>query len=98
MRQARFAHSAQARLRRSECSMSSSARPRIAVVSVLRPAGGRWARIERGRSAITSSRRRISQLAYRNTLADLRNRRAVLEPVLARHGIRLRAAKLKTLV
>ena len=37
-----------------------------------------------------AARRRISQLAYRNTLADLRNRRAVLEPVLARHGIRLR--------
>ncbi len=37
-----------------------------------------------------SARRRISQLAYRNTLADLRNRRAVLEPVLARHGITLR--------
>lgn len=38
-----------------------------------------------------AARRRISQLAYRNTLADLRNRRAVLEPVLARHGIRLRS-------
>ncbi|HTL14525.1 MAG TPA: patatin-like phospholipase family protein [Thermomonas sp.] len=37
-----------------------------------------------------SARRRISQLAYRNTLADLRRRRAVLEPMLARHGIRLR--------
>ena len=37
-----------------------------------------------------SARRRISQLAYRNTLADLRNRRDVLEPVLARHGITLR--------
>lgn len=37
-----------------------------------------------------SSRRRISQLAYRNTLDDLRNRRAQIEPVLARHGIRLR--------
>ena len=37
-----------------------------------------------------SARRRISQLAYRNTLADLRNRRAELEPVLARHGITLR--------
>ena len=37
-----------------------------------------------------SARRRISQLAYRNTLADLRKRRATLEPVLARHGIRLR--------
>ena len=37
-----------------------------------------------------AARRRISQLAYRNTLADLRNRRHVLEPVLARHGITLR--------
>ncbi len=37
-----------------------------------------------------SARRRISQLAYRNTLDDLRKRRDVLEPVLARHGIRLR--------
>lgn len=37
-----------------------------------------------------AARRRISQLAYRNTLADLRNRRDVLEPVLARHGIALR--------
>lgn len=37
-----------------------------------------------------SARRRISQLAYRNTLADLRKRRGVLEPVLARHGITLR--------
>ena len=38
-----------------------------------------------------AARRRISQLAYRNTLADLRTRRDVLEPLLARHGIRLRA-------
>jgi len=37
-----------------------------------------------------SARRRISQLAYRNTLADLRERRAQLAPVLARHGITLR--------
>ena len=37
-----------------------------------------------------AARRRISQLAYRNTLADLRKRRDVLEPMLARHGIRLR--------
>jgi predicted acylesterase/phospholipase RssA len=37
-----------------------------------------------------SARRRISQLAYRNTLDDLRKRRDVLEPMLARHGIRLR--------
>lgn len=38
-----------------------------------------------------AARRRISQLAYRNTLADLRNRRDALAPVLARHGITLRA-------
>lgn len=37
-----------------------------------------------------SARRRISQLAYRNTLADLRNRHNQLAPVLARHGIHLR--------
>jgi predicted acylesterase/phospholipase RssA len=37
-----------------------------------------------------AARRRISQLAYRNTLADLRKRREVLEPLLARHGISLR--------
>ena len=37
-----------------------------------------------------SARRRISQLAYRNTLTDLRQRRSELEPVLAKHGIRLR--------
>ena len=37
-----------------------------------------------------SARRRISQLAYRNTLADLRTRRAELAPMLARHGITLR--------
>ncbi len=37
-----------------------------------------------------AARRRISQLAYRNTLSDLRKRRDVLEPVLARHGITLR--------
>ena len=37
-----------------------------------------------------AARRRISQLAYRNTLADLRKRRDELAPVLARHGIRLR--------
>lgn len=38
-----------------------------------------------------SARRRILQLGYRNTLADLRRRRDALAPVLARHGIRLRA-------
>ena len=37
-----------------------------------------------------SARRRITQLAYRNTLADLHQRRAELAPVLARHGITLR--------
>lgn len=38
-----------------------------------------------------SARRRISQLAYRNTLADLRKRRDVLAPILAEHGITLRS-------
>ena len=37
-----------------------------------------------------SARRRICQLGYRNTLTDLRERRGQLEPLLARHGIRLR--------
>lgn len=37
-----------------------------------------------------SARRRICQLAYRNTLADLRQRQELLAPVLARHGIHLR--------
>jgi NTE family protein len=37
-----------------------------------------------------SSRRRVSQLAYRNTLADLRERAGSLRPVLAAHGIGLR--------
>ena len=37
-----------------------------------------------------SARRRISQLGYRNTLDDLRNRREALQPVLAQHGIQLR--------
>jgi len=36
------------------------------------------------------ARRRICQLAYRNTLADLRARADVLRPLLAAHGIRLR--------
>ncbi len=35
-----------------------------------------------------SSRHRVCQLAYRNTLADLRKRAAVLRPMLAAHGIR----------
>ena len=38
-----------------------------------------------------SSRRRIAQLAYRNTLTDLRERRDVLAPMLAEHGITLRS-------
>ena len=35
-----------------------------------------------------SSRHRVCQLAYRNTLADLRERAPVLKPMLAAHGIR----------
>ena len=35
-----------------------------------------------------SSRHRVCQLAYRNTLADLRKRAVVLKPMLAAHGIR----------
>ena len=34
--------------------------------------------------------RRVCQLAYRNTLADLRKRARVLRPILAAHGISLR--------
>lgn len=37
-----------------------------------------------------SSRHRVCQLAYRNTLADLRRRADTLRPLLAAHGIRLR--------
>lgn len=37
-----------------------------------------------------SARRRICEIAYRNTLADLRSRADVLRPLLAAHGIRLR--------
>ncbi|MFD0738309.1 patatin-like phospholipase family protein [Lysobacter koreensis] len=37
-----------------------------------------------------SARRRICEIAYRNTLADLRNRADVLRPLLAAHDIRLR--------
>lgn len=37
-----------------------------------------------------SARRRICELAWRNTLDDLRARADVLRPLLARHGIRLR--------
>lgn len=36
-----------------------------------------------------ASRQRISDLAYRNTLADLHHHADVLAPVLARHGIRI---------
>jgi NTE family protein len=36
------------------------------------------------------SRRTLTEHAYRATLDDLRTRRAEIEPVLARHGIRLR--------
>jgi predicted acylesterase/phospholipase RssA len=35
-----------------------------------------------------SSRHRVCQLAYRNTLADLRKRATILKPMLAAHGIR----------
>ena len=37
-----------------------------------------------------SARHRVCQLAYRNTLADLRKRADVLRPMLAAHGISLR--------
>ncbi|HEY5972760.1 MAG TPA: patatin-like phospholipase family protein [Pseudoxanthomonas sp.] len=37
-----------------------------------------------------SARHRVCQLAYRNTLADLRKRADVLRPILAMHGISLR--------
>ena len=37
-----------------------------------------------------SSRQRVCQHAFRSTLADLRRRRRVLAPLLARHGLRLR--------
>jgi NTE family protein len=37
-----------------------------------------------------SSRHRVCQLGYRNTLADLRLRADILRPMLAAHGIRLR--------
>ena len=37
-----------------------------------------------------SARHRVCQLAYRNTLADLRLRADVLRPMLAAHGISLR--------
>ena len=37
-----------------------------------------------------AARRRVCELAYRNTLADLRQRAGVLAPMLAAHGIALR--------
>ena len=37
-----------------------------------------------------AARRRVCELAYRNTLADLRQRAEVLRPLLAAHGIALR--------
>ncbi|MEH6421626.1 patatin-like phospholipase family protein [Pseudomonas sp. CGJS7] len=37
-----------------------------------------------------SARQRICEIAYRNTLADLRKRAEALAPVLAAHGLRLR--------
>jgi NTE family protein len=37
-----------------------------------------------------ATRRRICEIAYRNTLADLHRRRDVLAPMLAAHGLRLR--------
>ena len=37
-----------------------------------------------------SARARVCELAYRNTLADLRRRKAELAPVFAAHGIQLR--------
>jgi len=37
-----------------------------------------------------SSRQRVCEYAFRSTLADLRRRREVLAPLLARHGLRLR--------
>ena len=39
-----------------------------------------------------AARQRICEIAYRNTLADLRTRRDALAPVLAAHGITLRDA------
>ena len=36
------------------------------------------------------SRKRVAEHAYRKTLADLRNRREEIGPILARHGFRLR--------
>jgi len=41
-----------------------------------------------------ASRRRVCQLGYRNALDDLRQRRATLAPMLAAHGLTLRAGVL----
>jgi hypothetical protein len=38
-----------------------------------------------------SSRQRVCEHAFHSTLSDLRRRREQLAPVLARHGLRLRA-------
>lgn len=38
-----------------------------------------------------SARRRVCEHAFRSTLNDLRRRRAEIEPLLAQHGLRLRA-------
>jgi hypothetical protein len=39
-----------------------------------------------------ASRERVCEMAFRNTLRDLSQRRRVLEPMFARHGLRLREA------
>ena len=36
------------------------------------------------------NRQRVAELAYRSTLADLRAKREILEPIFARHGLTLR--------
>src|SRR5690606_41331639 len=38
-----------------------------------------------------SARHRVCEHAFRSTLNDLRRRRAAIEPLLAQHGLRLRA-------
>jgi predicted acylesterase/phospholipase RssA len=38
-----------------------------------------------------ANRQRIAEIAYRNVMADLRNRADALAPVLAAHGLRVRA-------
>jgi NTE family protein len=42
-----------------------------------------------------SARKKVAELAYQSTRKHLRERRAALEPVLARHGIRFRTAVLE---